>query len=238
MMKLNLSEIFASIQGEGPYAGMRSIFLRFSGCNLRCEWRCQAGELHRCDTPYTSWNAEQNMVPLDEIVSKIRELSSSTGITDIVITGGEPTLQNNLDVLCQQLKSFGYTLHIETNGTRAVPDEIDVIVCSPKLRCSTPLDKKLAVYHEDNRGLHPSLSGSDKRLYLKFVLAFETDLDEVLTLQRSLKCPDERTYFMPEALRSEDIVRNSTRVWELAQEHGVKFSSRLHVLTWNGERGR
>ena len=102
-MKLRVCEIFESLQGEGARVGEPSLFLRLSGCNLRC--RC-------CDTKY-SWD-EFTEYPLDELVRVVE----SSGLTSIVITGGEPTLQ--ADELIEFFNELGHRKLksiIETNGT-------------------------------------------------------------------------------------------------------------------------
>ncbi len=231
-MTFNLSEVFYSIQGEGPYAGLPCVFVRFSGCNLRCQW----GE-NRCDTPYTSWEPEQNLVEMEEILDQIK--SKGEGCKDIVITGGEPTLQHDLPKLCETLRQDGYRLHIETNGTGKIPDTIDVIVCSPKLKDSIPSDPKLSKLHEEKRGVSRNLiNGEDPRVYLKFVVTESTDISELLSLTEDFCCPPERTYLMPEALTAEDLESHAPYVWSLSLKHGFKYTSRLHIQHWDGERGR
>src|SRR5580658_1180766 len=81
-IRVKISEIFYSIQGEGMLAGVPSVFLRTSGCNLRCTW---------CDTPYTSWKPEGDDQPLDVILADVRQHSA----THVVVTGGEPMIQED-----------------------------------------------------------------------------------------------------------------------------------------------
>ena len=76
---MKVSEIFYSIQGEGSLAGVPSVFVRVSGCNLRCVW---------CDTPYTSWNPEGREMSIGEILAQ----STSYGASHVVLTGGEPMI--------------------------------------------------------------------------------------------------------------------------------------------------
>src|SRR5258705_7458828 len=90
---VKISEIFYSIQGEGILAGVPSVFLRTSGCNLRCTW---------CDTPYTSWNPEGDDLSLDDILVDVRRHGSA----HVVVTGGEPMIQEDIVRLTQQLKDF------------------------------------------------------------------------------------------------------------------------------------
>lgn len=108
-------EIFESLQGEGFNTGMPSIFIRFGKCNLTCPW---------CDTNYNQFE----QWTLNEILAKVRSYTAK----NIIITGGEPTIQPNLSLLLNQLKIEGYFLAIETNGLKEIPPQIDYIATSPK----------------------------------------------------------------------------------------------------------
>ncbi len=115
-MKVN--EIFCSLQGEGRWTGTPAVFLRLSGCNLRCSF---------CDT------AHENGVEMS--VADILSAVTRFGVKHIVITGGEPTMQINGELLAA-LKNAGFFVQIETNGSVALPSDlysfIDWITCSPK----------------------------------------------------------------------------------------------------------
>src|ERR1700738_205435 len=90
-MKMRIAEIFYSIQGEGILAGVPSVFVRTSGCNLRCTW---------CDTPYTSWRPEGRDMPLDAILAEVRGHAA----THVVVTGGEPMIVDDVVPLTQAMK--------------------------------------------------------------------------------------------------------------------------------------
>ena len=113
---MRVNEIFYSLQGEGLHTGTPAVFLRLSGCNLRCPF---------CDTKHESFTEMTE----EEIVEKVSAYPSRT----IVITGGEPMLQLNAS-LTRLLHKAGFTIHIETNGSRLIPEgaEIDWVTCSPK----------------------------------------------------------------------------------------------------------
>ncbi|AHG76089.1 Organic radical activating enzyme [Mannheimia varigena USDA-ARS-USMARC-1296] len=108
-------EIFESLQGEGFNTGMPAIFVRFGKCNLTCPW---------CDTNYNQFEAWT----LSEILAKVKSYSAK----NVIITGGEPTIQPNLSLLLEQLKQADYFLAIETNGLKEIPSQIDYIATSPK----------------------------------------------------------------------------------------------------------
>ena len=86
---MKISEIFYSIQGEGKRSGVPSVFVRASGCNLRCTW---------CDTPYASWNPEGKDWPVDRILSEVKNF----GAKDVVLTGGEPVIMPEIGELCDR----------------------------------------------------------------------------------------------------------------------------------------
>jgi 7-carboxy-7-deazaguanine synthase len=113
-MKYKINEIFYSIQGEGFYSGTAAIFIRFSGCNLKCDF---------CDTDHS----QKMSLTKEQIFDEIKKYESK----HIIFTGGEPTLQINKD-LCLYLKEKGYFLSIESNGTNKVDSYIDWITISPK----------------------------------------------------------------------------------------------------------
>lgn len=108
-------EIFETLQGEGFNTGMPSIFIRFGKCNLACPW---------CDTNYNQYTTKT----LAEIIAVVRGFSAK----NIIITGGEPTIQPNLERLLDVLKAEGYFIAVETNGLKPVPKQIDYIATSPK----------------------------------------------------------------------------------------------------------
>ena len=122
---IRISEIFYSVQGEGILAGVPSVFVRVSGCNLRCSW---------CDTPYASWNPEGQERSVESIVETVRGF----GADYAVITGGEPMIFPDVVALSHGLTSSGMHITIETAGTVFQPVACDLMSISPKLGNSTP----------------------------------------------------------------------------------------------------
>src|SRR3954470_17763292 len=122
-----ISEIFYSIQGEGELTGMPSVFVRTSGCNLRCTW---------CDTPYASWNPEGEPRSIAAIVAAVQNHPAAR---HVVLTGGEPMVAKDIRVLAAEIKKLGHHITIETAATIA-PDGIacDLASLSPKLLNSAP----------------------------------------------------------------------------------------------------
>src|ERR1700761_4202063 len=110
---MRISEIFYSVQGEGKLAGVPSVFVRASGCNLRCVW---------CDTPYASWKPEGEEMAIEAIVAKIDEFSCK----HVVVTGGEPMIMPDIRALCDSLKSRDYHITMETAATVFTPIQLDL----------------------------------------------------------------------------------------------------------------
>jgi Organic radical activating enzymes len=127
MYKVN--EIFYTLQGEGAHSGIPAVFVRFSGCNLRCPW---------CDTEFT----DHTDMTAEQIVAEVQDLYDIPNERRkmVVLTGGEPSLQVDT-TLIDALHEAGFYICIETNGTRPLPDGIDWITCSPKMSTSLALRK-------------------------------------------------------------------------------------------------
>src|SRR5260221_2268104 len=120
-----ITEIFKSIQGEGTRAGLPCIFVRLTGCNLRCTW---------CDTAYAFHGGQK--VTVDEVMERVGALNrrpdgSAAGVALVELTGGEPLLQEEVYPLAERLLAAGYTVMIETSGERVIwrlPKEVIKIV--------------------------------------------------------------------------------------------------------------
>ena len=113
-------EIFYTLQGEGAHSGIPAVFVRFSGCNLRCPW---------CDTEFEGYKE----MTAEQIVSEIQNLYDIPNVRRkmCILTGGEPALQADKQLI-DAIHAAGFYIGIETNGTRPIPDGIDWITCSPK----------------------------------------------------------------------------------------------------------
>src|ERR1035437_9487516 len=122
---MRIAEVFPSIQGEGILAGVPSLFIRVSGCNLRCRW---------CDTPYASWNPEGEDWPLSRIIGAV----AASSVRHVVITGGEPLIMPEISELCFAIHAMQRHITVETAGTVYLPLPVDLISLSPKLSNSTP----------------------------------------------------------------------------------------------------
>ena len=220
---MRIAEIFRSIHGEGLLAGVPSIFIRTSGCNLRCHW---------CDTPYASWKPEGPEMSIEEILKKI----SGWDCNHIVLTGGEPIIAPDLPELATALKKQKKHITIETAGT-VLPSSIpcDLASISPKLSNSTPSperDPAWAKKHEANR-LQPEVISEWIRKYpfqLKFVVSSENDLAEIKDLLSRLPpVPLHQILLMPEGIDVKTLATRSPWLIEICKREGFRFCPRLHI---------
>lgn len=199
---MKVTEIFESIQGEGPYMGHRSIFIRLFGCNLDCEW---------CDTKYSRVEGgiyyDLGVIQLSDIVLR------NPSVKHIVITGGEPTIQmDEMVELVKVLRANGKFVTLETNGTNLVdPKEFDKVMVSPKTLDDA--EKWLGLPEVD----------------FKFVVN-PKNVDSILhwTRMKGLtKC-----YLMPMGTTPEEIIYGSMVILEkMSADHQDHIlCPRLHVL--------
>jgi 7-carboxy-7-deazaguanine synthase len=224
---MKISEIFHSIQGEGSLAGVSSIFIRTSGCNLRCVW---------CDTPYTSWKPEG----IDMSVTAILDHITTYPAQHVVLTGGEPMLFEESVTLCNALRDRGMHITIETAGTVFRPIPCDLMSISPKLRNSTPLeDPHWSIQHDKLRLQHGVLRQlmAHCDYQLKFVVANHTDLTEIQELTEALGAPAGKVMLMPEGRNADVLNERSVWIAEICKQYGYRYSPRLHVLLWGDKRG-
>jgi 7-carboxy-7-deazaguanine synthase len=223
---MRIAEIFYSVQGEGALAGVPSVFVRTSGCNLRCAW---------CDTPYASWQPEGREYTPDAIVEEVARYPAR----HVVVTGGEPMIAPGIVPLTQALHARGLHITVETAGTVFAPVVCDLMSVSPKLANSTPAGGRWAARHERLR-IQPEvlrcLLGAFE-YQLKFVVASPGDLEEIRALVAGLGAARERVILMPEG--TDPAVLRERAVWlvEICKQEGFRFSSRLHIELWGNRRG-
>ena len=226
---MRISEIFYSIQGEGGLVGMPSVFVRTSGCNLRCVW---------CDTPYTSWQPEGGKMSVSAVLAEVKRLS--TGHT--VVTGGEPMIAPEIVDLCRELRAAGQHITIETAGTVHAPVECDLMSISPKLANSTPVAReggRWAAQHDRLRIQPPVLrSLMDNYAYqLKFVVERPEDLPEIVALVKDLGAGKGSVLLMPEGTDAATLRERGVWLADICKETGFRYSPRLHVDLWGNRRG-
>lgn len=236
-------EIFYTVQGEGKNIGQPSIFVRTSLCNLHCVW---------CDTDYT-WNWKGTRfahvkdvqpgyekfdmeeviaeMPLAAVVAAVQQYPCK----NVVLTGGEPMMQQEqLSALMEQLGP-DYFFEIETNGTLMPEDRFDQLIhqynVSPKLSNSGN-SRRL---REKEKVLH--FFARNPKAHFKFVLTKEEELEEVLQLIERYDIQAENIYLMPEGMTEAEL--NARQQWlvEVCKKHGFHFTTRLHILIYGNKRG-
>jgi len=222
---VKIAEIFYSIQGEGALVGVPSVFVRTSGCNLRCAW---------CDTPYTSWQPEGEAMTVDAILAEVGKYLA----WHVVLTGGEPMIAPEIVQLSQALHRRKLHITIETAGTVYAPVACDLMSISPKLAHSTP-EGEWHERHERLRIQYPILRRliSEYEYQLKFVVARPDDLGEIGEILRLTGAERTKVVLMPEGV--EPGVLRERGVWlaEICKREGFRLSPRLQVELYGNRRG-
>ena len=223
---MKIAEIYKSIQGEGLLTGEPSVFIRASGCNLRCWF---------CDTPYASWRPEGEDYAVDEIIAEVEEWD----VKHVVITGGEPMLFAEMIPLCRELKRRGRHITIETAGTLYLPAACDLMSISPKLSSSGPDPERHAHWarrHERQRLQREVLMRlmAEYDYQLKFVVDRVDDVAEVEEMLATLPAvAAERVLLMPQGRTMEEMASRSLWLAELGHERGWAICPRRQ-LEWFG----
>jgi len=226
---VRISEIFYSIQGEGRLAGLPSVFIRTSGCNLRCVW---------CDTPYTSWRPQGRNLSIAQILREVRNYPAGY----MVITGGEPLLAPEIEELARELRKIGAHTTIETAATIYKPIDCDLVSMSPKLANSTPWRRargRFAKMHEERRLNVPVIRQylAHYDCQLKFVVERKEDFLEIGELLDQLATVDPaRVSIMPQGIKEQDLRRKAKWIVELCKKYGYRFTPRLHIQLYGNRR--
>jgi 7-carboxy-7-deazaguanine synthase len=226
---LHVSELFSSVQGEGPSAGKPCLFLRLAHCNLRCRW---------CDTRY-SWDFQryrfEEQVTV-EVTEALAQRIAQSAPERLVITGGEPLIQwRELERLVARLPEE-LAIEIETNGTLAPSDALVARVnqwnVSPKLANSGDPAEKRVVPAALSR-LRES-----GRAYLKLVVNAPDELAEAEAVISESAWPRERVMLMAQAATRAELTARGPLIRAAALTRGLGYSPRLHVELWDGARGK
>lgn len=216
---MKITEIFKSIQGEGPNIGKPAIFIRTFGCNLRCDF---------CDTKYSYDSSSYKEMNIKEIKE---EIIKHKNIKHIVFTGGEPMLQiEEIEYLIQSLNNdFNniegaekYDFELETNGTIWDSTNLqlfDYISVSPK-----------------KGGQLKTFELSPKVIY-KFVIESPESFRMWQAFIKQNHIKKEQVYLMPQSKSREEFIENGCNLVELCVKYGYRFAPRLHLILWGKKRG-
>lgn len=202
--------VFESIQGEGNHVGYPVVFIRTSGCDLRCKW---------CDTKY-SWGAGKEYILEDEL-KKFKN-------KHLVITGGEPLLWHN------QFKKFlednpGYIVEFETNGTISSYMKEPQYNVSPKLSSSGNKDKLRLDILKDFLRFNS---------YFKFVIKNDRDWEEMQDIIKKVGIPKDQVYVMPEGVQDKLVKKHAKKYIKKIIENGYKLSMRTQIWLWGKKKQR
>lgn len=227
---MHIAEIFYSIQGEGRLAGTPSVFIRTSGCNLRCWF---------CDTDYTSWHPQGDDYSVEKVLAQVAEFPAHHA----VVTGGEPLIAPQIEELCLCLRQLKYHVTVETAATIFKPLACDLASLSPKLSSSIPWKReggRYATQHERLRlqfdVIRAFMRHSD--FQLKFVIDRPSDVAEVQNLLDQLGPVDaSKVLLMPQGVSREELHERALWLVEECKKYGYVYCPRLHIELYGNVRG-
>jgi len=212
-VRLKLTEIFYSLQGEADTVGIPTVFIRLTGCPLRCQY---------CDTAYAFHGGEWWL--LDAILQRVRELQAR----HVCVTGGEPLAQQQCLALLRALAEAGYRVSLETSGAMII-DAVDP-------RVIRIVDVKTPGSGEEHRNRYDQLALLRPEEQVKFVLCDRADYDwsrdKLASLQLGQRC---QVLFSPS---HEQLPARQLADWILADRLPVRFQIQLHKYLWGNEPGR
>lgn len=210
---LRITEIFHSIQGEADAVGWPTVFVRLTGCPLRCRW---------CDTAYAFHGGER--LAVEEILSRVAGYSAR----HVCVTGGEPLAQRECLALLAALCDAGHEVSLETSGA------LDVAAVDPRVR--KVVDLKCPASGESDRNLWSNLAHLGPRDQIKFVIADRADYEwaRARTAEHALaaRC---QVLYSPVA---DELAPATLAEWILADRLPVRFQLQLHKLLWGAQPGR
>jgi 7-carboxy-7-deazaguanine synthase len=224
---MRIAEIYPSFQGEGFLTGAPSVFVRTSGCNLRCRF---------CDTPFASWWPEGEHLTVQKIVARVEEFEES----HVILTGGEPMIFAESVALTWALRDLGRHITVETAGTVYLPVACDLMSISPKLSNSTPSaspDPDWARRHDQRRNASEVVRRlvSEYPYQFKFVVASPADCREVEEyLANFPEIARSRVLLMPMGTEAGALAETAVWLEPYCARQGLNFCPRRHVEWFGG----
>lgn len=219
MTTVQVSEIFLSLQGEGPSAGTPAHFVRLQGCDVGCTW---------CDSKYTWAPAAGDAQPLEAVWARARALGEAPLL---VVTGGEPLQHAEIAPLLREAVERWPRVEVETSGVAPPPvhDPRLFYNVSPKLPSATPR------WADTWRHVRTWLA--EPRATFKLVVGDSPDADDALRLVREHAIPHARVMLMPEGLTDVAVRAHASALADLCTREGIRLSPRLHIWMWGARRG-
>lgn len=208
---LNITEIFYSLQGEAREVGLPTVFIRLTGCPLRCSY---------CDTEYAFKG--NNLLSIDEIMAKVKQYSTPY----ICVTGGEPLAQINCHILLDTLVKEGYLVSLETSGS------IDVGEVNPAV--SIVMDVKTPSSNESDQNLYDNIEKLQTKDQLKFVIGSRQDFDWSVDIMTQYSTTA-GVLFSPVF---DQVSPTQLADWILDKQLNVRMQVQMHKLLWGDEKGR
>lgn len=212
--------------------GLPSVFVRTSGCNLRCSF---------CDTPFASWEPEGTQLSVQQIVCQIH--SSAAEAKHVVVTGGEPMLPHEINNLCQEIRDNDFHITIETAGTIHRELSCDLMSISPKFSNSDPDKNRAGEWRKKHQSTRyrPEIVNQLIQRYefqLKFVVNMPADLDEILSYLDQLDPVDPaRVLLMPQGIHLVELEQRAQWLEPLCKVNGFTFCPRRHIQWYGNQRG-
>lgn len=209
-MHLTVNEIFFSIQGESTYAGKPCVFIRLTGCNLRCVW---------CDTEYAFYDGKE--ISIDEILTEIQKYNCKL----VEVTGGEPLMQENCIELLNTLLTNGYDVMLETGGSLPVTDVPKNTIKIIDFKCPTSKMK--------NKNLWSILNDLTIKDEIKFVIGNREDFDWAVSKINKFNLTNKWTVLFSPVFDQMDYEALSQ--WILESRLPIRFQIQMHKHIWDSE---
>ena len=211
MVNLNINEIFYSLQGEAREVGLPTVFVRLTGCPLRCTY---------CDTEYAFKG--NNMLSIDEILSKVKQYNTRY----VCVTGGEPLAQIDCHVLLDALIKDDYQVSLETSGS------IDIGAVNSGV--SIVMDVKTPSSNESKHNKYDNIAKLESKDQLKFVIGSQADFDWSVEIVNQY--PTEAGVLFSPVF--DTVTPTQLADWILSKQLNVRMQVQMHKLLWGDEPGR
>ena len=211
--RLKITEIFHSLQGESTFVGLPTVFVRLTGCPLRCTW---------CDTEYAF--AGGKWYDIDSVISEIKKYKTPY----VCVTGGEPLAQKRCFHLLDKLIEHGFNVSLETSGAINIANVNDKVV--------TIMDLKAPASGEEQKNLYENINYLDAKDQIKFVLKDRTDYHWCQKIIQRYNLVDKCEILLSpvaDSLKASDLAQ-----WILDDNMPVRFQLQLHKILWQDAKGR